>query len=77
MGTMVAFSTVKVGDVLYDCRRQRMGNTTMSRMETWLVRVIEVDAEKRRALVSWNSNAPRWTDERDLKSYRRSRPVQL
>lgn len=73
---MVAFNTVKAGDTLYDCRRQRQGNTTMSRMATWIVRVIEVDAERRRALVSWNSNAPHWTDEHGLKSYRRSRPVQ-
>lgn len=56
---MVAFHTIKPGDRLYDCHRTKMGNTTMSRMGCWDVRVIEVD--DRGALVSWNGNAPeRW-----------------
>lgn len=69
---MTAFSTIKVGDVLFDCRRQKMGNTQMSRMATWRVVIKDVDADKRRALASWNGNKEEWWSERDLKRLRRS-----
>lgn len=71
---MVAFSTVKAGDVLYDCRRQKMGNTTMGRMATWTVRVLSVDPDKRTALCSWNGNRENTWHEWQLKSLRRSKP---
>lgn len=73
---MVAFSTVKTGDVLYDCRRTKMGNTTMSQMSTWKVQVLSVDAEQRCAMVSWNGNSATRYTERHLKRLRRS-PVQV
>lgn len=69
---MAAFNTIKPGDVLYDCRSVRMGNTTMRTLSTWRVVVSEVDATKRMALVSWNGNKAVWWSERRLKSLRRS-----
>jgi hypothetical protein len=71
---MVAFSTIKPGDVLWDCHRQKMGNTRMSQMGSWRVVVYEVDQETRSALVSWNGNPRKVWSERKLKSLRRSRP---
>ena len=53
---MVAFSRIKPGETLYDCHMTRMGNTSMRRMGTWLVKVLEVYPEKQTALVSWNGN---------------------
>jgi hypothetical protein len=70
---VVAFNTIKAGDRLYDCHRYKMGNTTMSKMGCWDVVVIEVDAEKRRANVSWNGNAARWVPERYIRKLRRSK----
>jgi len=55
---MVAFSKIKAGETLYDCHRTRMGNTTMSKMGTWTVKVLELFPEKQSALVSWNGNRP-------------------
>jgi hypothetical protein len=49
--------TVEAGDVLYDCHRHKMGNTTASTMGCWQVRVLEVDAEHKTFKVSWNTNA--------------------
>jgi hypothetical protein len=69
---MAAFSKIKAGDTLYDCRRQRMGNTTMSRMACWTVKVIEVDQGRRQAFCSWNTNTPTWWSERKLSTLRRS-----
>lgn len=63
---MVAFSKVKAGDTLYDVHRVRMGNTKVSRNGLWLVRVIEVNSEKREALCSWNSNTPTWWSEKKV-----------
>jgi hypothetical protein len=69
---MVAFNSIKAGDVLYDCHKQKMGNTTMTRMATFSVKVIEIDAAKRKALCSWNGNKPNWYSERDIKALRRT-----
>lgn len=69
---MAAFSKIKEGDRLYDCRRMKMGNTTISRMSCWTVNVLKVDAEKRQAFCSWNGNRPDWWSEWKLKPLRRS-----
>lgn len=69
---MASFDRIKPGDTLYDCHRTKMGNTTMSRMGCWEVKVIEVDTENRRALCSWNTNKPEWWYERRLSKLRRT-----
>lgn len=71
---MPKFDTIKPGDILYDVHSYRMGNTKMRAQGCWEVRVIEVDAERRRALVSWNGNTPDWRPWFKLEKYRRSRP---
>lgn len=69
---MASFDRIKVGDVLYDCHRQRMGNTTMTRMACFTVKVLEIDAENRRATVSWNDNRPVVYHEHRIKRLRRT-----
>lgn len=69
---MASFNKIKVGDVLWDCRRQAMGNTTMGRMANWTVKVLELDPEKRKARCSWNGNAPDWWSEWRLSRLRRT-----
>lgn len=73
---MVAFSTIKAGDILWDCHRHRMGNTTMSRMGAWQVKIISVDTEKRTAIASWNSNKPTTYYEHNIRALRRTRHPQ-
>lgn len=53
----VKFEKVTAGDTYYDCHRRRMGNTTMSKMGVWPIRVISVDHAAGFAMCSWNSNA--------------------
>lgn len=68
----IKFETVKAGDVLYDCHRVKMGNTTASRMGTWVVKVIALDEDGRGASVQWNGNrATRWT-RRQVERLRRT-----
>lgn len=59
----IKFEKVKAGMTLWSRSRQGAGNTTMTRMAEHPVYVVEVDAEKRRALVSWNGNAATWHGE--------------
>ena len=70
---MAAFSKIKVGDTLWDCRKTVMGNTTMRRMSCWTVRVMEINEEKKQALCSWNGNRAEWWSERRLSHLRRTR----
>jgi hypothetical protein len=70
--TMTAFSALKIGDVLYDSHRQKMGNTTMSRMTTWEVKVLEIDIVAQKALCSWNGNKPSWWYSRQIARLRRT-----
>lgn len=56
----IKFEKIQPGMRLYDRHRERMGNTNMRTLGEWPVKVIEVDAERRRALVSWNGNKPTW-----------------
>lgn len=70
---MVAFNKINVGDTLWDCHKTRMGNTTMRRMGSWSVEVKDIDAQGRRALCSWNGNAPKWWSERQINKLRRTK----
>lgn len=71
---MASFDALKVGDVLYDCKMQKMGNVNMSRMAWWTVKIVSIDTETRSAMCSWNGNAPKRWHERKIKSLRRSPP---
>lgn len=70
---MVAFTTIKAGDTLWDCHRTRAGNTTMRVMGCWQVKVISVDTVRSNALVSWNGNPARVYSERDIGKLRRTK----
>lgn len=69
---MVAFNTIKAGDTLWDCRKQKQGNTTTSRMACWTVKIIEVDTDSRRVFASWNGNPARWIPDRAVSKFRRT-----
>jgi hypothetical protein len=70
---MVAFSTLKAGDVLYQVVSQRAGNTTMRRQAVFDVVIEEV--RENCAIVRWNGNAPRPMYRRELEKLRRSKPA--
>lgn len=64
----IKFEKLKVGEVYYDRARTKMGNTTLSCLSEWRVKILEIDLERRTALVSWNSNRPEKWYERRLRS---------
>jgi len=71
---MVAISTVKPGDVLYDVGRVKLGHVNSSRMAVARVNVISVDHADGSAIVRWNGNAPKTYYARDLRRLVRTPP---
>lgn len=80
----IEFDTLKVGEVLFDVHRQKMGNTTMSQLGWWTVKVVSLhpsDDPKTpwnwHAMCSWNGNAPRLYTRSMLQRLRRKLPKSL
>jgi hypothetical protein len=69
---MVAFSTIKPGDVLYSVQKQRMGNTTMKRDAVFPVTIKEVCDGY--AWASWNGNPQTRYSVAMIGKLRRSQP---
>lgn len=75
----IKFEKIEPGMVLLDIHREKMGNTTMSELGCWKVKVFSVDKENQTAVVSWNDNAKQTYHRRQLerlyvnlpKAYRR------
>lgn len=64
----VKWEKVQAGDTLWEVRREKMGNTTMSRWTSRTVRVISIDHAANTAMCSWNGNAPKlWSADRVCK----------
>lgn len=71
---MIKFELIKAGDVLYDVHREKMGNTNMSRLGCWEVKIESVDPATRSAMVRWNWNQPERWHASQLRKLRRSPP---
>jgi hypothetical protein len=67
----IKFEKVEPGMVLYDWHRTKMGNTNISRMGCWEVRII--DKTERGCTVSWNSNRPQFYGRRRVERLHRKR----
>lgn len=72
---MASFNRIKVGQTLYTVTRQRMGNTTMTRLAVHTVLVKEIDPVKRKVFAVWNHfNAPEWYNERQISRWKVNKP---
>lgn len=69
---MVAISKLKPGDVVFDARKQKMGNTTMRRMVVWRVHIKEV--HEGHVIASWNGNAARAYRQYEVSRWTRTPP---
>jgi hypothetical protein len=72
---MATLNKLKPGDVLYDVHSHKMGNTTMSTMGCWAVRVIEV--HDNHIVASWNGNSAVRMNSMAVQRLRVSRPVMV
>jgi hypothetical protein len=69
---MVAFTSVKAGDVLWEGHRTRSGQSRMSRMSWYQVQIISVHSDH--VMASWNTNPPRRYPISSVKRWRRTKP---
>lgn len=70
------FDKLTVGMTLFDVRSTRVGNTALKTLSLYRSKVVEIDNEKRRALISWNSNPASWYSEHGIeKVFKDKEPV--
>lgn len=62
------------GMVVYDVHSTRMGNTTMTSLGTWTVKIVSVDQEARSCVASWNGNRPQTFYEGTVKKWTEQKP---
>lgn len=70
----IKFEKIQPGMTLWDAHTYLMGNTTLRSWGVWSVEVVEVDAEKRLALVRWNGNPATWWHASKLRKLRAKKP---
>lgn len=63
----IRYEKIQPGMTLYDRHRYKMGNTTMSTLGEWKVKILELVPDKRAAKVSWNGNPSTVWYEHSLK----------
>lgn len=52
----IKWEKVQAGMTLFDCHKQKAGNTTLSRWGTWTVLIVSIDHDNGVAVVRWNGN---------------------
>lgn len=71
----VSISALKPGDVVYDARMVRTGNSNIRRLSVWTVLIKEVDVEGSKVVAAWNGNQDLTFRARNGKlPWRRTRP---
>lgn len=71
---MATISKLKVGQVLYDRHRYKMGRTSMRAWGTWEVVVKEIDPDHRWIIASWNGNPPNKMYPKGVEKLRVNKP---
>jgi hypothetical protein len=62
------------GQQVWQIKRQKMGNTTIKVNSLYSIKVVEIDADKRRVLMSWNGNPAKWVGEKEVSSWKLTKP---
>ena len=69
---------LKPGMIVYGVGRTKMGNTTMTTVSVWPVRIISVDLEKRSCIAVWNMvNKAQAFYERSISKWREKEPKSM
>lgn len=63
----IKYEMIQPGMTLYQKKRQKAGNTTISYDAVFSVRIVSVDPATRTAVASWNSNPAKKWYERELR----------
>lgn len=73
---MPKLDLIKPGDILWERRMERAGDTMMNREVIRQIFVVEVDVDRRRVKAHWNAmcNPARWYHEGVVKSWLKNEP---
>jgi hypothetical protein len=71
---MASISKLTPGQILYDLRRQKMGNTTQSRTACFEVKVCEIAPDGLSITASWNGNPKVFYSARSVEKLRVNKP---
>lgn len=74
---MANIKKLQPGQVVWEIRRHRAGNTMVRTQPLYSLNIVEVDLADGRVFASWNSNPPKWYRERDIKSWQAEKPVKV
>jgi hypothetical protein len=69
------FESLKENSVVYDCHSYKMGNTKLSTLGIWSIKVHTIDKEKRTCVASWNHNAPKTYYESQIRKWLPNKPT--
>jgi len=72
---MAKISRMYVGQTLYEVRRQRMGNTTVSCGVLYMIKITEIDPAGEWVMASWNNNPSKKNWQRQADKWRVSKPA--
>lgn len=70
---MVAITSLKAGDVVYNAKRVKMGNTSLSKTIYYPVKIIEV--HEYHVIASWNFNQPLKYGVDSISKWKRNKPT--
>jgi hypothetical protein len=71
---MATIANLKVGQVLFDSYREKMGNTARRHTVIAEVKILEIDLEAKTVLAVWKDRPPRIYQERFVTKWRVKRP---
>ena len=71
---MASIKNLEVGQTLYEVRRVKCGNSSVSRGALYTVRVVSIAEDFTSIIASWNNNAARKYSVRDVAKLRVSKP---
>jgi hypothetical protein len=71
---MASINNLKVGQILWQIKRVKCGNTTMTTNCLYTVKVVEIAEDKQSIMASWNGNPPRKYHLKDVKKLKVNKP---
>ena len=69
------FEALTPDTTVFDVRRTKMGNTTLTTVSVWPVYIEQVNPEKRTVLARWNGNASRSYSQASYSKWRKTEPM--
>lgn len=72
---MANISKLKPGQIVWNIRRHKMGNTTVRTLSVYEIRVISVGEFS--VLASWNGNPAKHYTQRDIEKWKLKQPVTI